>query len=201
VRPKIAAVVLAAGRSSRLAPRNKLLEPIEEKPIIARVADAALKSGADPVVVVTGFDAERIAEALGGPKLTLVHNPDFARGLSSSLQAGVTALPATVDGALICLGDMPKVDPSVLRALMTAFTGPAAICVPVYQGRRGNPVLWGQRYFTEMMGLSGDIGAKSLIARHAEHLIEVEVETTSIFEDIDAPADLARISRPDSKLS
>ncbi len=127
------------------------------------MAGVALDSGADPVIVVTGFDAQRIEQALGDLKLTLVHNPDFAAGLSTSLRAGVKALPETVDGALICLGDMPKVDPAVLRALMAAFTGATAICVPVHQGRRGNPVLWGKRYFTEIMGLSGDRGAKSLM--------------------------------------
>jgi molybdenum cofactor cytidylyltransferase len=191
----IAAIVLAAGRSSRMAPRNKLLEPVEGRPMVAQVAGVALDSGADPVIVVTGFDAQRIEQALGDLKPTLVHNPDFAAGLSTSLRAGVKALPATVAGALICLGDMPRIDPAVLRALMAAFTGATAICVPVHQGRRGNPVLWGKRYFTEIMHLSGDRGAKSLIARHAQHVVEVEVETASIFEDIDAAADLARVTR------
>jgi len=195
VSARIAAIVLAAGRSSRMAPRNKLLEPVEGRPMVAHVAGVALESGADPVIVVMGFDAQRIEEALGDLKLTLVHNPDFAAGLSTSLRAGVKALPATVAGALICLGDMPKIDPAVLLALMAAFTGVTAICVPMHQGRRGNPVLWGKRYFTEIIGLSGDRGAKSLIARHAEHVVEVEVGTASIFEDIDAAADLARVTR------
>ena len=195
---KVAAIVLAAGRSSRLAPRNKLLERVGEEPIVAHVAGMALDSGADPVIIVTGFDAQRIEQALGDLKLTLVHNPDFAEGLSTSLRTGVRALPATVDGAVICLGDMPQVESSVLRALMAAFTGATAICVPVHQGRRGNPLLWGKNYFTEIKGLAGDHGAKSLIARHAKHVIEVEVETTSIFGDIDTPSDLARIRRGSS---
>jgi molybdenum cofactor cytidylyltransferase len=176
-----------------MAPHNKLLELFEEEPIIAKVAGVALLSGAEPVIVVTGFEAQRIDEALRDLNVTVVHNPDFAQGLSTSLQAGVKTLPGSTDGALICLGDMPKVDAFVLRALMEQFTGPSAICVPVNEGRRGNPVLWGRSYFAEMMSLSGDSGAKSLIARHAEHLIEVEVGTTSIFEDIDASADLARL--------
>jgi molybdenum cofactor cytidylyltransferase len=198
VSARIAAVVLAAGSSSRMAPRNKLLEPVEGGPIVAHVAGVALDSGADPVIVVTGFDAKRIDQALVDLKVSLVHNPDYAAGLSTSVRVGVKALPAIVDGALICLGDMPKVDSAVLRALMSAFAGAATICVPLHQGRRGNPVLWGNRFFSEIMGLSGDRGAKSLMTRHADHVIEVEVGTASIFEDIDSPADLARITQDSS---
>jgi len=104
-------------------------------------------------------------------------------------------LPADIDGALILLGDMPEVETSVLAALMAAFTSESAICVPVRHGRRGNPVLWGSAYFAEMMQLTGDSGAKPLMARHATHLIEIEVATDSIFEDVDAPEDLARLKR------
>jgi molybdenum cofactor cytidylyltransferase len=181
-----------------MAPRNKLLELAGNKPIIVRAAETAIASGADPVIVVTGFEHRRIGEALRGLDVTLVHNPDFAQGLSTSLRAGVKAVPANLDGVLICLGDMPEVDFSVIHALIAAFTGPSAICVPVHRGSRGNPVLWGRCYFDEMMAITGDVGARSLMARHAEHVAEVEVGTSSIFADIDASADLARIG-PASK--
>jgi molybdenum cofactor cytidylyltransferase len=192
---KIAAIVLAAGRSSRMAPRNKLLQSIGGEPIIRRVAANALASGARPVLVVIGHEAAAIIAALTGLDATTIANPAYADGLSTSLRAGLRALPAGLDGALVCLGDMPEVEGSVLRALMAAFTGPGAICVPVCHGRRGNPVLWGRSYFAEMMEMTGDVGAKPLMARHEEHLIEVAVATMSIFEDIDAPADLARIKQ------
>ncbi len=189
----IAAIVLAAGRSSRMAPRNKLLERVESKAIVARAAEAAIASGADPVIVVTGFDAARIEDALRGLKVTMVHNPVFAQGLSTSLQAGLDALPPNSDGALILLGDMPEVESSLLRALMTAFTSAGAICVPVHQGRRGNPVLWGRDYFAEITSLAGDVGAKRLLALHQECVAEVAVESDGIFADIDTPDDLARL--------
>ena len=102
-------------------------------------------------------------------------------------------MPSDIDGALILLGDMPEVEGSVVDALISSFTGMSAICVPVRDGRRGNPVLWGSRYFPEMMELTGDFGAKPLMARHEAQLIEVEVATDSIFHDVDAPEDLARI--------
>ena len=190
---KIAAIVLAAGRSSRMAPRNKLLEPVEDKAIVARAAEAAIASGADPVIVVTGFDAARIEEALRDLKLSFVHNPAFEQGLSASLGFGLRALPPDSNGALILLGDMPAVESSVLRALMAAFTGASAICVPMHQGRRGNPILWGATYFAEMMTLTGDVGAKPLLARHAHRVIEVPVASYGIFADVDTAEDLARL--------
>lgn len=188
---KIAAIVLAAGRSSRMAPRNKLLEPVEDKAIVARAAEAAMASGADPVIVVTGFDAARIEEALRDLKLSFVHNPAFEQGLSTSLRTGLGALPPDSAGAMILLGDMPAVDAPVLRALMAVFIGADAICVPVHQGRRGNPILWGATYFAEMMTLTGDVGAKPLLARHAHRVIEVPIASSGIFADVDTADDLA----------
>jgi molybdenum cofactor cytidylyltransferase len=192
---RIAGLVLAAGRSLRMAPRNTLLEPIGGEKMVRRAAATALAGGATPVIVVTGHEAAAVADVLRGLDVTIVANPDYADGLSTSLRAGLQALPQGIDGALILLGDMPEVETSVLAALMAAFTSESAICVPVRHGRRGNPVLWGSAYFAEMMQLTGDSGAKPLMARHATHLIEIEVATDSIFEDVDAPEDLARLKR------
>jgi molybdenum cofactor cytidylyltransferase len=193
---RIASIVLAAGSSSRMGPRNKLLEPIGGEPMVRRVAAIALGSGAKPVVVVTGHEAAEVGAALHGLGVTAVLNPDYADGLSTSLRAGLSALPSGVDGALVLLGDMPEVEGSVLLALMASFTGESAICVPVRRGRRGNPVLWGRPYFPEMMELTGDVGAKPLMARYEAHLIDVQVSTDSIFHDVDSPEDLERISHP-----
>ena len=163
--PKVAGILLAAGRSSRMAPRNKLLEAIEGTPIVRRVAITALASGVRPLIAVTGFDAARVADALKGLELTIVHNPAYAEGLSTSLRAGLRALPPDCDGALVCLGDMPAIESGDLQILIAAFAarGCAGICVPVRHGRRGNPVLFGAAFFSEMMGLAGDIGAKQLL--------------------------------------
>jgi molybdenum cofactor cytidylyltransferase len=193
---RVAAIVLAAGRSSRMAPRNKLLEPVGGEPMVRRVARVAIASGARPVVAVTGHETAAVATALRGLDVTAIVNPDYAQGLSTSLRAGLSALPSGVDGALILLGDMPGIDVVVLCALIAAFAGADAICVPVRHGRRGNPVLWGRNYFAAMMGLTGDVGAKPLMARYQDRLVEVEVATDSIFEDVDAPAELARLKQP-----
>jgi molybdenum cofactor cytidylyltransferase len=192
---RIAAIVLAAGRSSRMGPRNKLLEPVGGEPMVRRVAATAVASGTQPVIVVAGHDAASVGAALHGLGVTVVLNLDYADGLSTSLREGLNELPAGIDGALILLGDMPEIEKDVLRALMAAFTGEHAICVPVRHGRRGNPVLWGSRYFAEIKELTGDRGAKPLMAQHEGNLIEVEVATDSIFHDIDAPEDLTRIKQ------
>ncbi len=194
---RIASIVLAAGSSSRMGQRNKLLEPNGGEPMVRRVAAIALGSGAEPIIVVTGYEAASVGAALHGLGVTLILNPDYAGGLSTSLRAGLSALPPGIDGVLILLGDMPEVEASVLRALMASFNGMSAICVPVRHGKKGNPVLWGSRYFPEMMQLTGDSGAKPLMARHEAKLIDVEVATDSIFHDVDAPEDLARLKQSD----
>jgi molybdenum cofactor cytidylyltransferase len=194
----VAGIILAAGRSARMAPRNKLLEEIGGRPVVARVAETALASAARPIVVVTGFEAQRIAEALHGLDLTCVRNPDFTAGLSTSLRAGLAALPTDCDGALILLGDMPFVEAGDLAALIVAFTAKDrnSICVPARHGEWGNPILWGRAYFPEMMRLGGDAGAKLLLEVHRERVTEVEVVSDGIFADVDVPSDLVRLKTP-----
>jgi molybdenum cofactor cytidylyltransferase len=192
--PKVAAIVLAAGSSSRFGSRNKLIEEIDGAPMVVHVAALALASGASPVIAVTGFEAQRVGAPLRLLGVRMVHNPSFGEGLSASLRAGLGAVPADCDGALVLLGDMPRVELSVVEGLLLAFAAHDlnAICVPVKNGRRGNPVLWGRKHFPEMMALNGDCGAKALIERHAENVVEVEVATDSIFEDFDLASDFAR---------
>ena len=144
---KIAAIVLAAGRSSRLAPRNKLLETVGGQAIVARVASCAIASGADPVVVVTGFEAARVAEALGDLNVVVVHNPAFAEGLSGSLRTGLEALPADCAGALVLLGDMPEIEIGDLHALMRAFTAIELDLRPGAPGQKGQSHPLGRSLF------------------------------------------------------
>ena len=190
--PRIAAVVLAAGLSSRMG-ENKLLVDIGGQALIRRTVQAALASHASPVIVVTGRDAERIEQALSGLDVRFVKNPDFAKGLSTSLKCGLNAVPEASDGAMIVLGDMPSVTPALLDTLIAAFN-PAegrAICVATHGGKRGNPVLWARRFFPEMMAIEGDVGAKHIIAANDELVCEVEVSTDAPLVDIDTREDLA----------
>ena len=194
--PRIACVILAAGQSRRMGPRNKLLAEVDGKAMVRRVVETALASQAEPVVAVTGHEAEKVTAALAGLPVTLTHNPDFAAGLSGSLHRGLAALPDEVDGALVCLADMPLVDAAVLDRLIAAFNPVEgrAICLPTWRGKRGNPVLFGRQFFAEMQGIAGDLGARQLIGDYTELVAEVSMADDAILQDIDTPEALARVA-------
>lgn len=193
--PRIAALILAAGRSTRFGATNKLLEDLDGTPIVRHVVRAALQSRARPVVVVTGHEGERVSAALGGLDVRLIANPDYVQGLSTSLRAGIAALPPDIDGALVCLGDMPQITAGHLDRLISAFAPKEgrSIAVPVHNGKRGNPVLFARSLFAEMLEAEGDTGARHLIGRHAEEVAEVDLGTSAIFVDVDTPDALARL--------
>jgi molybdenum cofactor cytidylyltransferase len=185
----IVAIILAAGRSTRMGGPNKLLAELGGKKLVRIVTEQALASQASDVIVVTGHQAAEVEKALDGLKVKLVRNPDFAAGLASSVKTGIAAVPDNADGAVVCLGDMPLIDSHLVDRLIEAFAPDRGnlIVVPVSDGRRGNPVLWSRRFFEELMALDGDIGARHLIARHVEAVAEVPVEGHGAFLDIDTP--------------
>jgi molybdenum cofactor cytidylyltransferase len=191
----IAALVLGAGRSSRMGGPNKLLAEINGKPLIRLVVEQALASHARPVVVVTGHQRERVEAALAGLQVQFVHNPHFADGLGTSLRAGIAALPADVDGAIVCLGDMPQIDAALIDRLTAAIDPDkgALIAVPTIDGKRGNPVVWSRRFFPDLMTVEGDVGARHLIGRYAEAIAEVPVEGAAAFTDVDTPEALEAV--------
>ena len=190
--PRVAALVLAAGKSSRMG-SNKLLEEISGKPMAAWAVEAAREAGCAEILVVTGRDSDALEAALSAEDVCFVHNAAFEDGLASSLKAGIAALSESAEAAVVLLGDMPRLRAAHLRALIAAYkpSEGAAICVPSYGGKRGNPVLFGRRYFPEIQTLSGDSGARTLIAEHAEAVAEVPVEDDAILLDIDTPEALA----------
>jgi molybdenum cofactor cytidylyltransferase len=194
--PKIAALVLAGGRSTRYGVRNKLLEPLDGVPLVVRSARAALASRAAPVIVVTGHEADAVAAALADLDVRIVHNPDFADGLSTSLRTGLAAVPPDADGAIVTLGDMPRIEARHLDRLIAAFSPKEGrgIVVPVHLGKRGNPVLFARAYFQELLAIEGDTGARHIIAASASEVAEVDLATDAIFLDIDTPEALARAS-------
>jgi molybdenum cofactor cytidylyltransferase len=193
----VAAIVLAAGRSTRMGGPNKLLAELDGKKLVRIVAEQALASKASEVIVVTGHQAELVEQALSGLKVRFVRNPDFAGGLASSVKSGIAAVPEKADGAIVCLGDMPLTSAQLIDRLIETFEPDRGhlIAVPVSEGRRGNPVLWSCRFFRELMTLDGDTGARHLIAKHAEAVAEVPVEGDSAFLDIDTPQALEAARR------
>jgi molybdenum cofactor cytidylyltransferase len=195
--PHVAALLLAAGQSRRMGTLNKLLIGIDGKPMVRHVAEAVQASQARPIIVVTGHQRDKVEAALSGLGIArFVFNPDYAKGLSTSLKQGIAALPKGTEAAVVCLGDMPKVAAGEIDRLIAAFNPVEgrAICVPTRRGKRGNPVLLASRLFQELANVSGDIGARDLIAAHPELVAEVEMEGDGILLDIDTPQALARLA-------
>jgi len=186
---RVAAVLLAAGKSSRMGAVNKLIAQIGGKPLVRIAAEQALASRASPVIVVTGHQHEAVARALDGLPVKLIHNPDYAQGLATSLRAGIAAVPDSADGAIVCLGDMPEVDAPLIDKLITAFDPErgALIVVPTFDGKRGNPVVWARRFFADLARITGDVGARHLIGDNADAVVEVAVSGGAAFTDVDTP--------------
>ncbi|MDI1345806.1 MAG: molybdopterin-binding/glycosyltransferase family 2 protein [Pseudolabrys sp.] len=192
---RVAAVVLAAGRSTRMGAVNKMLAEIGGKPLVRIATEQALASRAKPVIVVTGHERDKVEQALAGLAVRFVHNPDFAEGLGGSLKAGIGAVPEESDAAIVCLGDMPQVDSGLIDKLLAAFDPErgALVVVPSIDGRRGNPVVWSRRFFADLMAISGDIGARHLIGQYAEAVVEVPVVGAAALTDVDTPESLSAV--------
>jgi molybdenum cofactor cytidylyltransferase len=194
-RRRVAAIVLAAGRSTRMGAVNKMLAEIGGKPLVRIAAEQAVASLAQPVIVVTGHEREKVEAALKGLPVHLVHNPDFSEGLGTSLKTGIAAVPEQADGAIVCLGDMPQVDAGLINRLIAAFDPErgALVVVPSIEGRRGNPVVWSRRFFHDLMAIQGDIGARHLIGNYAEAVVEVPVAGEAALTDVDTPESLSAV--------
>ena len=190
--PRIAVLILAAGRSTRMGGPNKLLATIEGEPLVRIAARHALEAAPASVTVVTGHMQDAVADALCGLDLRLVHNDDHAQGLSTSLRAGIAALPEDTDAVLVMLADMPDITPDIVRRLMSTYD-PAhegLIVVPTAQGKQGNPVLWSNRFFPQLMDIRGDVGARHLIGANPQAVVEVEIGDAARL-DLDTPQALA----------
>jgi len=192
---RVAAVVLAAGRSTRMGAVNKMLAEIGGKPLVRIAAEQAVASHAKPVIVVTGHEREKVETALKGLSVRMVHNPDYAEGLGTSLKTGIAAVPEEADAAIVCLGDMPQVDAALIDRLIGALDPErgALIVVPTIDGRRGNPVVWSRRFFHDLMSVQGDIGARHLIGSYAEAVVEIPVTGAAALTDVDTPESLSAV--------
>jgi len=194
--PPIAAVVLAAGRSRRMAPHNKLLVADRTgKLMIARVIDNVLSSNARPILVVTGHQAEQIQHALAGRPVRYVHAHDYADGLSASLKAGIAAVPEDCAAALVCLGDMPLVTGRMIDRLLSHYDPDEGrlIVLPTFRGKQGNPMLWDRRFFPEILEITGDSGARFLLGKHIESVVEVEMADDAVLRDFDTTESLTTL--------
>ncbi|MFQ6673699.1 MAG: NTP transferase domain-containing protein [Fidelibacterota bacterium] len=188
----VAAVVLAAGGSSRANGKNKLLFPIDGEPMIARVCRRVVKAGFHPVIVVTGYEKSRIRGVLEDQDVMTVHNDRWKDGMSASIRVGLGRVPAEAAGVSVVLGDMPFVTVRTLGLLWHRFVELAGkkIVYPTHGGRQGNPVLFPRQCFREILAITGDRGCKVVLNRHMEDAVSVPVKSKEILLDCDTESDV-----------
>lgn len=192
-RGPVVGVILAGGSSSRLG-RPKQLLPLGDHPVLAHTLAHALAADLDSVVVVLGHEAATVREQIDLAGAQVVVNPDYRAGQSTSLRAGLAALPPDADAALFILGDQPLIGADIHNALVAARrTTGAPIVLPTYEGVRGNPVLIASELFPELAGVSGDQGARGVIRAHKDAVHEVPIPGPSPTDDLDTEEDYARL--------
>jgi molybdenum cofactor cytidylyltransferase len=192
---RIDAVILAAGESSRMQGRHKLLARIDGRPLVRIVAEEALASSVASVTVVVGHRAEEVRTALHGLDVNTVENADFRTGLSSSVRTAVSSLPSDSDAVVVLLADMPDIAAAIIDAVVAEFDPESGtqIVVPTFEGRRGNPVLWSRRFFPDLMAIEGDRGARDLLGANADVVAWVETGP-AVVNDVDTPDEMAAAS-------
>ena len=182
----ITAIVLAAGESRRMGRVNKLLLPFGETTLIERVVGAVGQSEGGEVIVVLGHEADRVRAALDRHSVTFVENDRYREGMTTSIHTGVRAASADASGFMICLSDLPLIEPEELNQLIAAFTGDdeRRIVVPTFEGRRGNPVLFSAFYKSKILEHPGP-GCKGIVEENPHHVLEVAMPTDHVLRDVD----------------
>ncbi|NIM57698.1 MAG: NTP transferase domain-containing protein [Candidatus Aminicenantes bacterium] len=183
------AMILAAGESKRMG-KPKLLLPFGDKTIIETIVQTVVSSKVEKTLVILGSEREKIEEKIKNYPVKIVYNRDFRSGMLSSVQCGLEALPEEAKAVLVVLGDQPKISTTVINKLIDAYKSSGkGIVLPVYKKERGHPVLVDVKYREEVKNLSPEVGLRGTVYNHPEDILEVEVETPSIFQDIDDQSD------------
>jgi molybdenum cofactor cytidylyltransferase len=193
---KLSAIVLAAGRSSRMGDRHKLLLDIGGQTMIRRSVETVLAIAPVETIVVTGHEAAAITAALDGLPIRLVHNPHWPDGQPTSVAAGVRALEQPCQAVMVVPGDQVLLTPAHLTALVTAFgrIGERSILVPCHRGQRGNPILFAARHGPEVTSGGLNIGCRHLIETNGDKVARVEFDSDAYSVDCDTPADYAALA-------
>ncbi|MEO7086411.1 MAG: nucleotidyltransferase family protein [Gemmatimonadaceae bacterium] len=184
----IVGLLLAAGGARRFG-SQKLIHPFDGRPLVRHAAEV-LAAATGALVVVVGNGANAVSASLEGLGARIVENPHWSDGLSTSLRAGIAALPSDAEAAIVCLGDQPRVSGDVIRRVIETWRATRLPIVSArYRGTRGHPVLFDAAVFSELGGLSGDAGARMLIERDATRVGYVDVDA-AVPGDVDSPDDL-----------
>ncbi|MDX1738432.1 MAG: molybdopterin-binding/glycosyltransferase family 2 protein [Alphaproteobacteria bacterium] len=198
LKPKISVILLAAGQSRRMGKENKLLSDFKGEALINHAIASIEGASPDELIIVTGHQHDLVSETIKTPncKHKIVRNDDFADGISTSIKKGLENISPDSDAVLICLGDMPLIQTDHIRSLFAAFSEEdnRHICIPTFNGKWGNPVLIGKVLFTELMSLTGDMGAKPVILRNNDIVCEVDIGHQAVLIDTDTPEELSKAS-------
>ena len=181
----VAAIVLAAGQSTRMGTDNKLLTELKSKTLLHHVLLNLQQSMVSDVIVITGHESEIVKSSIDNFDVQCIENDQYTQGLSTSIKCGIENLTEHTEAVLICHGDMPFVSTGIINKIVNAYIDSSKIVLPVYLGQKGNPLLWPKSYFRELSQLSGDVGAKQILAKHKDAVIHLEVDNFGVLLDID----------------
>ena len=191
-------ILLAAGKSSRMGDANKLLLPINNDPILKTVLSQISKISIDQKIIVTGFQAEKIKPLIDKSIFEIIHNPNFEEGMTSSIQAGISALSKNSIGVMIIPADLPNLDSKILTKLVDVFLenylkNAKTIVASTENGVQKNPVIFSSYYYSEILAHKNKNGCKEIIESHLKNVTSVEISSKDFFQDIDTPADYKKI--------
>ncbi|UCG56751.1 MAG: nucleotidyltransferase family protein [Phycisphaerales bacterium] len=188
----ICAIVLAAGQSRRMG-AHKLLLPLRGTTVIGHIVAQLLRSTVDKIFVVVGHKGEKVAEQMPEGAVSIVTNPNYQAGMLSSVRCGIEHLPQDCDAVLVVLGDQPSITSELVDEMVKSFAGTEeGVVVPVYQGKRGHPILFAERYCSEVSTCFDDVGLKGLLHAHPDEVFELEVASPGVLSDMDHPEDYKR---------
>ena len=194
----VAGIILAAGMSKRFG-KTKQLHKLGGSTILSRVIDASIRSDLDAVFLVLGHESEAVRTSLGDrlmdPRLSIIENPDYAMGMSTSLQAGLRAAMERFLSIMVLMGDQPLLNPGAINHILRAFkSSDRDICAPVYKGKMMPPICIGSRFYEEILKIRGDMGAREVLKNNPEAVLPVDMEGDGGFIDIDSREDLELIN-------
>ena len=195
----ISAVILAAGESRRMGKQNKLLLPVGGEALLVKLVKSVCASDVGQVLVVIGHEAEKIRRKLKELPLSFVYNPNFSEGMTTSIKSGVKEVSPDCDGLLICLADMPLINTSDINQLIHAYVQnrikeKRLIVVPVFQGQRGNPVLFSSEFRNDILDYKKESGCRGVIMNYPESVKEIEMDNDNMLLDVDTLEDYQNVS-------